>query len=100
MNPPMLETFADPFQLFRVVVGLLALWEIVTLVRDWRQAYVDRYQFLQRVAGRYHVHDLLRSTVRFQLWSIVLRRRGWEEIRILLVQAAAVGCAVLSWLIQ
>ncbi|MBI5369219.1 MAG: hypothetical protein HZA54_19435 [Planctomycetes bacterium] len=88
---------ADPFEQFRLVVGALAVWELTDLVLDLRRGYVRAFRLLEGVGGRFGLHELLRATVRLQLLRLVVRPRGWEEIRILLVQAAALLCGVLTW---
>ena len=91
---------SDPFHLFRLLVIVLSAYELVGLVLDWRSGYRRWMATLERIGGRYRLHELLGATVRLQLLSIVIRRRGWEEIRILLLQVAAAALGVLTWMIE
>ncbi|MBI3270352.1 MAG: hypothetical protein HYZ53_15190 [Planctomycetes bacterium] len=91
---------SDPFHLFRLLVILLSVYELTGLVLDWRAGYRRWVALLERIGGRYRLHELLRATVRLQLLSIVVRRRGWDELRILLVQVAAAALGLLTWMIE
>ncbi len=88
---------ADPFELFRFVIGIIAIGELVSIVIDLRRGYRRAYLLLEGVAGRYHLHELLRATIRLQVMNVVVRPRGWEELRILLVQSAAIAIGALTW---
>lgn len=88
---------ADPFELFRFVIGMIAIGELAAVVIDLRRGYARAHRLLEGLAGRYHVHELLRATVRLQVMNVVVRPRGWEEARILLAQGAALGLGLLTW---
>ncbi len=100
MFEALMATLADPFHLFRLLLVTLATWEMVGVVLDLRSGYRRWYRTLERIGGRYHLHELLGATVRLQLLRLVTKPRGWEEMRILLAQAAAMVCGVLTWILE
>lgn len=91
---------SDPFELFRFVLFLLAFGELGALVWDWRAGYKRWYRALESRAGSFHVHELLRATLRLQMARLLLRPLGWAELKIVLVQSAALACGVLTWFLN
>jgi hypothetical protein len=93
------RTLGDPFELFRLVVVVFSLAELGGIAAELRAGYLRWHENLRRFGGAFLLHDLLRATVRLQVYRVVLKPRGWDEVRILVVQAAAAACGAATWFV-